>query len=527
MLYDVTPTVGPPDPCSAPKQRKLDNGSVSANSLLGCMMNQDQSLYHNNNNNTVASIDDLAFKDTHATLSVPGDVWVDATLKSMTGSLMKPEATVQDMMDTLQQILGEDKLTDTLDVEPDELKSWESTLLKLSTSCDMSDDLCDILSNDVLMYVEEQLQREGMFKTPEQLDQTPPCVDLQSQTHQNFSCTGEPQNQPLASRGQLVPQVGVPVCGTMKLTHIDLPQMSSAGLDGAALQLISFQQSPGLQLESCTQDQGRAKDSNLAAFSLRQHPANQNHCNQMTQPIQNHAAGVQEPNPVFNFQGNHWSSNSTQLDHFVDSYTDHISSQQDFVANPPVSGCLQGHFAFRDQNSDHQKQSWSLDQQQQQQLHHHTSAGPQHAGACLSQRNPPYGAVQNVVNSRSLLQNSETSSVPYAAQHSETSSTCMFSNVAPSTPSCQRLNPSGNQIPSQSSCLYGGVPGGGVVPGMTSVLNADETALTCKTSMAFSPEDLLGQPQPYLNVSNNHTQVTAPVQFSTAQYDKKLVYYKK
>lgn len=516
MLYDVAPTVGPPDPCSAPKQRKLDSCSVSPNSILGCMMNQDQSLYHNNNN----TVDDLAFKDTHATLSVPGDVWADAALKNMMGSLMKPEATVQDMMDTLQQILGENELADTLDVEPDELKSWESTLLKLSTSCDASDDLCDVLSSDILTYVEEQLQREGVFQMADQLDEIPPCVDLQSQTHQNFSWAGEPQKQLLPSRGQQVSQLGAPVCGTVKLTHIDLPQ-SSAGLDGPALQLINFQPSSGRHLESCSQGQPGVEDSSLGPFSLRRPPANQDHCHQVTQPIQNHLASVQE-NPVFTFQGNHWSSTSAQVDHFLDSYSDHVSSQRAFVANPPVSGCLQGHLGH--QNSDRQKQSWSLDQQQ---LHQHTSAGPQHEGACLNQRNP----LQKAVNGRSLLRSSETSSVPYAAQHSGTSSTCMFANVGPSTPSCSRLNPTGQQIPSQYSCLYGGAPGGGAVPGMTSVLNPDEMALTCKTSMALGPEDLRVQPQLYLNVSDNHIQVRAektPIQssrpqFPTAEYDKMFI----
>ncbi|CAG10275.1 unnamed protein product [Tetraodon nigroviridis] len=313
MLYDVAPTVGPPDSCSTPKQRKLDNGSVSPNSILGCMMNQDQSLYHNNN--TVASVDDLAFRDTHATLSVPGDVWVDPT-----GSLMKSEAAVQDMMDTLQQILGENQLSDTLDVEPEELKSWESTLLKLSTSCDMGDDLCDLLSNDVLTFVEEQLQREGAFQTPHQLEEVPPCLDLQGR--QSFSWPGVPQEPGLS--------------GTVKLTHIDLPQ-TSAGLDVPALQLLDFQQSSGLPLESCTPAAPRAEEAGLRAFS-----ANQNHCHQVPRPIRSHPASVREPDPVFAFQGSHWSSTPGQPDPFVGSYAGHVSSQR---ASGPTG---RGPAAFRD-----------------------------------------------------------------------------------------------------------------------------------------------------------------------------------
>lgn len=507
MLYDVAPAIAPPDPCSAPKQRKLD-GPISPNSILGCMMNQDQSLYHNNNN-TITSIDDLAFKDTHATLSVPGDLWLDATFRNMTGSLMKSEATVQDMMDTLKQILGGDELADSLEVEPEELKSWESTLLKLSSSCELGDDLCNILSNDVLMYVQEQLQREGLFKTPDQLDEIPPCLDLPGQIHQNFGWTGEPHGQLPPSRGQLVSQLGAPVCGTMKLTHVDLPQVSSAGLDAPALQLISFQQSSGLQPQSCTQDQPRVTDGDLGAFPRRRTPANQNHCPQMAQPIQKQPAGVQEPDNVFLFQGNGWSSKSSPVDHFVDSYADQISSQRGFAAN----GCLQGHFGPRDQSSDHQKQSWSLDQRQ---LHLHASDGPRGLGARLHQRNLRHAAV----NGRSLLKSCQTPSVPYAAQHSGTSSTCMFSSGAASTPSCQSLNPTGNQITSNTSCLYGGLPGGGAVPGMTSVLNPDETSLSRKPTVVQNPEDLLVQPQPYLHVSDNRTQVRAektPAQSCTLQ----------
>uniref|UniRef100_H2RJ48 Aryl hydrocarbon receptor n=1 Tax=Takifugu rubripes TaxID=31033 RepID=H2RJ48_TAKRU len=518
MLYDVTPTIEPPDPCSAPKQRKLDDSSVSPNSILGCMMNQDQSLYHNN---TVGSIDDLAFKDTHATLSVPGDAWLDTTFKHMTGSLTKSEATVQDMMDSLQQILGESELTRALDVEPDELKSWESTLLKLST-CDMSDDLSDILSNDVLMYVEEQLQREGGLKVLDQLDDILPCVaplDLQSHNHevpgqQNFGWTGEPQNQLLPNRGQLSFQLGAPVCGTMKLIHIDPPQLCSAGLDGPTLQHIGFQQSSGLPGDACTLDQSIVEDSGLGAFALRQPPANQGHFNQMPPPTQNRhqmrtPASLQDKNPVFSSPGNHWSSNSNQVDHFVDSYADNNPSQQGFAANP--SSCLQGHFALQSQNSDRHKPSWSLDQQQ---LHHHASDGRQHVGACLNQmpgfqRDPLHGVVtvQNAVNGASPFKNTETPNVAYAAQQNVSSGTCMFGDVAPSSPSRHMLNPSAHQMGSKSSCLYRGLPGGVAVPGMANVLNPDESTLTCKTTMALGPEDLLVQQQQYLCFSDTHTQI--------------------
>lgn len=550
MLYDVTPTVGTPD--SAIKQSKLDSYSISPNSLLGCMLNQDQSIYceHNNGN----SLNDVAFKDTHATVSVPGDVWMDAAPKHVTGSLMQSEATVQDMMNTLQQILGENDLTNALDVGPDELKSWESTLLKMNTSCEMSEDLNDILSNDILSYVEEQLQREGGFKLPDQLDDIPPCLstlDPQNQNpdqEQNFSWPLEPQNQLIPNGGQMITRQLTSVQGMMKLTHIDLP-LSSSGLNGPTLQQIPSQQmfptTSGLQLgttgnigapvsfnpslvDSCaqSQNQGRtlqAKGTNLGAFSLRQTSTNQIQSNQMAQSRQNHLqmrmpnlpVGLQDQSttPVFNFQGNQWSSNSNQADGFVDSYTPNISKEQSFTADPSSSSCLQGHFALQTQNSEIQRQSWPLEQQQQQQI----SSGQQQMGACFNQmsgfqRNPLPGvvAVQNAVHSRSTFRTPETSNVPFPVQQNVApppSSTCMFSNAAPSAPPCQRLNPVSNQIPSKSSCFYQSLPGGGSVPGMTAVPNPNEAALSCKTTTGLNPDELLVQQQQYLNFSELHTQV--------------------
>uniref|UniRef100_A0A3Q3WEN7 Aryl hydrocarbon receptor n=1 Tax=Mola mola TaxID=94237 RepID=A0A3Q3WEN7_MOLML len=505
MLYDVTPSVVTPDTCSAPKQRKLDNRSLSPNSMLGCLLNQDQSLYcEYNNANSLNTLNDVAFQDTHATVSVPGDVWLDTASKHVTGGLMNTDAKVQDMIDTLQQILGENDLTNTLDVEPDELKSWECTLQKLNTGCEMNDDL-----NDILSYVEEQLQGEGGFKLPDPLDDIPPCIsslDLQNQNpdlagEQNFGWPLEPLNQMIPNGGQMMSRDLTPVQGTMKLTHIDLPQMSSSGLNGPTLQQIASQQtlptSCGLQLDF-TED--------IPSFES---------CNHLQMRTPNLPINLQDPstNPIFNFQGNQWSSNSNQADCFVDLYTQNISNKQGFTSTPTSSSCLQGHFALQTQNSENQRQPWPVEQQQQSQ----TSSGHQQMVACLNQmsgfqRNPLPGvvAVQNVVNGMSTFRNPETSDVPFPVQQSMTSSSCMFSNATPSAPSCQRLNPVSNHIPSKPSCLYQSVPGAGSAPGMTAVPNPDEAALSCKTTTGLNPEELLVQQQQYLNFNELHTQVHSP-----------------
>ncbi|KAM8903106.1 aryl hydrocarbon receptor-like isoform 2-T2 [Spinachia spinachia] len=277
LLYDVAPTVDAPGACSAPKQRKLDNYNVSRESMLGCMLSQDQSLYcEHNKNNAFNGIHDAAFKDSHATVSVPRDLWEPPPPRP------EAEATVQDMMETLQQILGENDLSAALDVAPEELKSWESTLLKVSSnSCEMN--LDDLLSNDILSYVEEQLQREGGLAPP---------------PGQNAGWPPQPQSQ-------LVPNVEAA---------------------GAALTFGP---------PAAAHSQRWLGTSPLAAGppSLRPPPAGQIDPHQAAGPMQSPLqtwtpSGLWDQSargrvaPGFNAEGNLWSSasNCSQADHFLETY---------------------------------------------------------------------------------------------------------------------------------------------------------------------------------------------------------------
>ncbi|XP_026157222.1 aryl hydrocarbon receptor 2 isoform X3 [Mastacembelus armatus] len=462
MLYDVTPTVDTSDLCSAPKQRKLDNFSVSPNSLLGCMLRQDQSVYcEHNSANALNSLNDVAFKDTHATLNVPGDSWQHASPRPV-GSLVKSEETVQDMMETLQQILGDSDLTESLNVEPDELKSWESMLLKMNTSsCDLSDDLNDILSDDILSYVEQQLQE-------------------------------------ITSR-QTLPPVGLSNTGAPMTFN---PNMGN------------FAQTPK-QL---------AKDNNFGVFrQASQHQPNQtaqptqNHLQMSTSnfPIALQDQSTEgQLNPMFNIQGNQWNS-SAQLDNFVGTYNQNMSNEPGFTANRPSSNCS---FALQTQNSENQRQSWPLEQQQQQQL---ISSGRHQMGSCLNQmsgfqRNPLSGvlAPQNAVNGRPAFRGPETPSAPFSVPEDlelpslAPSSSCMFRNATSSVPvsgghlnqpsSCQRANLATNQIPSKPSCFYQGLPTSRSVKNMM-VPNPDQTALSCQMTTGLDPNGLQVQEQPYLN----------------------------
>ncbi|KAL3045716.1 hypothetical protein OYC64_013882 [Pagothenia borchgrevinki] len=508
LLYDVAPTVEVPELCSAPKQRKLD--TVSRESLLGCMLTQDQSLYCEHGEN-LTSINDAAFKNTHATVSVPGDMWQLTTAKPVVGSLVKTDATVQDMMETLQQILGDSELSEALDVEPDELKSWESTLLKMS-SCEMSEDLDEILNNDILSYVEEQLQRDGGLNLP---DDGPACIsalDLQSQNpEQDFGWDLENQ---LIPNGQ--PTQGL---GMMKLSHMDVPQMR---LNGPSLQ-ETLPMSADLHLgitgapvsfpPAATTQRSlpvAAKENNLGAFRQS------NHLNQMAPQLQMRTPslpimGLQDQsakrqlNPVFRFQANQWSSSSVPNQATIaEIYTQNISNESGFTAD--ATSCLQGHFAL--QNSDNQR--WLPEPQL-------ISSGHQQMSACLNQmsgfqRTPLSGvvAMQNVVNGRPMFMTPETPSRPFSVQQvmkPPPSSSCMFRN-APGTSVpvngvhlTQRLNPASNPIPSQPPHFYQA----GVMPGMTAIPNPDEAALSCQTATTLDPDGLL---QPYLNY-NEQTQINS------------------
>uniref|UniRef100_A0AAQ6ACH0 Aryl hydrocarbon receptor 2 n=1 Tax=Amphiprion ocellaris TaxID=80972 RepID=A0AAQ6ACH0_AMPOC len=512
VLYDTTPTVEMPDPCSAPKQRKLDDYTVSRDSLLGCMLSQDQSIYCENNANTLSSLNDVAFKDTHATVNVPGDM----APKPAVGGLMKAEATMQDMIETLQQILGDSELTETVDVGPEELKTWESALLKMNfSSCEFSEDLNDIISNDILTYVEEQLQKEGGFSLPDQLDDIPclSSLDLQNQDpdqpgEQTFSWPLEPQNQLMPSGGHGMVPRPAPALGSMKLSHMDFPQLSSARLNGPSIQQ-NLQQSLQQSLQQNLQQnlQQSLPDNSLGSFSHQIHP------NQMGQPMQNNLQmrnqpmGLQDQNtgrqfdPVFGFQGSGWNPPlSNQVDSFVETFAPSISNEAGF-SGPSSSGCLQGHFALQSQSADTQRQSWSLEQQL-------LTSGHQQMGSCLSQVSgdvrPPFRTAETSGASFPHQQDSEASS----------STSCMFTN--PALPRNRvhlnqaRINPATNQIASKPSCFYEALPGGGSMPVMAAVPNPDEASLSCQMAAGLNPNGLLvQQQQQFLNFSeqtqiNNH-----------------------
>ncbi|XP_077958922.1 aryl hydrocarbon receptor 2 isoform X2 [Gasterosteus aculeatus] len=446
LLYDVAPTVDapdPPDPCSAPKQRKLDDYIVSRESMLGCMLCQDQSLYcEHNKNNAFNSISDAAFKDSHATVSVPRDLWEPAAPRP---EPVKSDATVQDMMETLQQILGENDLSEALDVGPEELKSWESTLLKMSSkSCEVSENLEDILSNDILTYVEEQLQREGALKRP---DAAPECFAAPELRDQNPGWPPQPQSQ-------LIPNGG-----PLRLTHMEAPPL--------ALQQSAPVAPPTFDPFVAAHSQNQFGTLPLAAGGnglLRPPAAGQMHPQQAALPMQSPPqtwtpSGLWDQSARgqhgFNAQGNAGSSasNFNQADHFLETYVQSIPSFP--------GGTVEGRFGLTTQSGADPRLVWSLE------------APP--AGAPLGNA-PGHAGVGGPA-----FMHPQTPSVPFPFQPPPPAplSHCAFRDAPPSLP----LN--GLRTPSKPACFYQALPGAGALPEL------DDAVLSCQVTASLPPDGVL------------------------------------
>uniref|UniRef100_A0A8C8JHB7 Aryl hydrocarbon receptor n=1 Tax=Oncorhynchus tshawytscha TaxID=74940 RepID=A0A8C8JHB7_ONCTS len=280
VLYEVglsLDVADVPTQSKGPKIRKMaEEMALDPDSLLGSMLKQDQSVY--------MQVQQFTLFNSHAMANVPGDSW-----QSQHHTVPKPDAgireesTVQDLMETLQQIIGDNSLCSSLDVDPTELKDWENTLLKMSSSnCEMSEDLDDILNRDILSYVEEHLFKEnGGLKMPEHLGsmlgsvsvnnpllEVPECltnVDLQGNTMmpggKGFNWGVDPQqNQLLGMGGLSGAETLSNIRGMMKLTHMG----SQMGLNSPTLQEAS---SRNMFAQSLGKNLGLESNANPLAFN--------------------------------------------------------------------------------------------------------------------------------------------------------------------------------------------------------------------------------------------------------------------
>ncbi|KAG7315378.1 hypothetical protein KOW79_021466 [Hemibagrus wyckioides] len=212
VLYETTPSPDMTDISTQIKGGKISKpATLPPSSLLSSMLKQDESIYQPNSDPTFCL--EKAFRDSHALLNVPGKPWAGAE-RSTLG--IKEESTVQEMMDSLQQIIGDTTMcgnVEDLSINQEELKEWENALLRMNSlsTTEMSIELNDILTNDIFSYVEDMLFKECSNNMHDQL---PECLsELQLQ--------GDLNDLLDISEGL---ETGSPGRGMMQMAHIS-PEM--------------------------------------------------------------------------------------------------------------------------------------------------------------------------------------------------------------------------------------------------------------------------------------------------------------
>ncbi|XP_024144686.1 aryl hydrocarbon receptor isoform X1 [Oryzias melastigma] len=445
VLYDTMPSVEVPNPCSPAKKMKVDSDSVSPHSLLGCLLSQDQAVY--SDQNTITSLSDLAFQDSHATCTIPRD----ASAQPAASSPLMTDSTTQDILETLQQILGEAELMQEVEVGPEELKSWESTLLNF-TSSEFSDDLNEVLRSDVLSYIEEQLQKEGGDANGELQNQNP------GQEPQDFSWT---YNQ-MTFKGEVLME-GHPAAGRggVKLSHMDSPLIppsvfnslqntSSAPLQCGGGAPVTFNPSQTDLYHQADAPNPKQFPQELPSFC----PFPQEGF-----PVQNQNL-VGQLRPALGCHGDLWSSAPGV----------NISNQPVFPADP--SSCMQSSSVARSQNSQNHRQSWLQ------------GAGPQLA-ASPTHMNP---ADMRFRTPETLVQQGRM----------------MVSEARPNKASA-------SPAPSKPSCLYQPRPGGGSVPPPMVMQNPHEAVLPCQMVASHTVNGLMEAPQKLLSFTEHNQVSNCPV----------------
>uniref|UniRef100_A0A671SKF3 Aryl hydrocarbon receptor n=1 Tax=Sinocyclocheilus anshuiensis TaxID=1608454 RepID=A0A671SKF3_9TELE len=177
VLYEIDPTLDITDIQNQSKGQKMRKPpSLDPDSLLGCMLNQDHSVYNQSSEPDSQFTLDKAFRDSHALLSVPGNTWQPSAPSTV--AEVKEEGVVKDMMESLQQIIGDSSICSLqgFDVDESVLKEWENTLSRFHYNNDT--ELNEIITNDILSYVEDALFKENGVQLPEHLKSQGPFVEV-------------------------------------------------------------------------------------------------------------------------------------------------------------------------------------------------------------------------------------------------------------------------------------------------------------------------------------------------------------
>ncbi|XP_067252086.1 aryl hydrocarbon receptor 2 [Chanodichthys erythropterus] len=532
--------------------------SLDPDSLLGSMLKQDHLLYNQNNDPNSQFTLDKAFMDSHALLNVPGNTWQPSVPNTVTE--IKEEGVVKDMMETLQQIIGDSSLCDSLqdfDVDKLELKDWENTLLRMHYNSDM--DLNKIITNDILSYVEDALFKENSVQLPEQLkDQGPfvevpeclPELELQNNlaANQPFNCQAGILVGSPGQGGFIRVDASSPGRGLEKLTHMG-PQIlpadtfvQSFGLDQTAQNMPSKNNimfNPPLAMQCSQQSnqvrlglQSAVQENGMVPCGQRNlQTGNQPHPNAMTLPLQSpllqgtsaapmgfHNQNSLPQQPTIN-QNPQWMSNSNNMvDNLLNSCDRNLSGPQDAGLLSGPTTHLQGQFSLHTQNpANPGLPAWQPSQPTPQQVPKSFSSGPQNTTGFIGQvkdfQRPPLGQLLSHTNAQGFGSGLLPQTTANSIYPQETTNSCMFTSTpqpsvngmqygsadpVSSMSSCQRA-----KGPTQAPCYYQRGLNESIVD-MSVIPQEDTNISPMACQVGLTPDNILAQQ--YLSC-NGQTQI--------------------
>ncbi|KAL0160553.1 hypothetical protein M9458_044278, partial [Cirrhinus mrigala] len=542
-----------PNPSAGQKMHKPP--SLDPDSLLGCMLKQDHAVYNQNSDPNSQFTLDKAFRDSHALLSIPGNTWQPPA--PSTAVDIKEEGVVKDMMETLQQIIGDSSICGLqgFDVDESDLKEWENTLLKLNYSNDM--ELTEIISNDILSYVEDALFKENGVQLPEQLKGQGPFVEVPEclpemelpnnlAANQEFNCQadllgGSPgQGGFIGMSIQDGVNVSSPGRGMVKLTHMGpqmLPSDTFVQSFGQTTQKmpgnnnIIFNPSLAMQSQQLPQVRlGPVQENGIVPCGQRNlQTGNQPHHNAVTLPLQSQPMGLHSHNslpqqPTIN-QNPQWVSDSNNMvDNLLNPCTHNVSGVQDAGLHSGPTAQLQGQFSLHTQNAANPGlPSWQQSQPTPQQVSTSFSSGQQNMTGFIGQvtdfQRDVLGELMTQTNAQGfgsgfLPQTTANSIYPQQGEiinnsPRQTTNSCMFisapqpsvngmqygsADPVSSMSSCQRAKGLVTQSPTQASCYYQRGPSKSIVG--TSAIPQEDTSISpmaCQVPLGLTPDNILAQ----------------------------------
>lgn len=527
--------------------------SLDPDSILGSMLNQDLSIYNQNNDPNSQYTLDKAFRDSHALLNVPGNTWQMSDTNTV--AEIKEEGVVKDMMETLQQIIGDPTFCDNLqdfDVDKLELKEWENTLLRMN--CNNDTDLNKILTNDILSYVEDALFKESGVQLPEQIKDQGLFVEvpeLQNNlaANQAFNCQrgmlsgSQGPGEFIGMNIQDGVDVSSPGRGMAKLTHMG-PQIlpgdtfvQSFGLNQTTQNMPSNNNvmcNPSLAMQCSQQSsqvrlglQGAVQGNGMVPCGQRNlQTGNQPHPNTMTLPLQSPLLQGTSTLPI-GFQNSlpqqssisqnpQWVSDSNNMvDNLLNSCGHNVSGSQDAGLHSGPTTHLQGQFSLHTQNPTNPGlPAWQKSQPAPPQVPKSFSSGHQNVTGFIGQEKDFQRDLIGLLphtNAQGFLPETTANSV-YPQQNPNS---CMFTstpqpllngmqygsaNPVSSMSSCQRPKGLITQSPSQESCYYQRGPSESIVD----IPQEDTNPMACQVPLGLTADNILAQQ--YLSC-NGQTQV--------------------